>query len=149
MFQKVTEVFELQKLIGSTPQAMIFQSAFCFVLYNLIQIVRAYVARAAGRQPREVSTEKLFESVRRQLVAWDELGEPSHAVAYFRPPLEREPLDRRLGQLLTGIWTDRWLKSPKKKTQPPKPKPRVQRGHGGHASVWRVLQEYKQKQARP
>ena len=36
VFQKVTEVFHLQGLIGSTPKATIFQFAFCLVLYNLI-----------------------------------------------------------------------------------------------------------------
>jgi hypothetical protein len=149
MFQKVTEVFDLQKLIGSTPQAMIFQSAFCFVLYNLIEVVRAYVAQGAKRPVGEVSTEKLFDSVCRQLGAWSELGEPAHAAAYFQPTLPAKPLKQKLTQLLGNLWTERWLKSRNKKPRPAKPKARVKPGHGGHSSVWRVLQASKQSAARP
>jgi len=149
VFQKVTEVFDLRKLIGSTPRAMIFQSAFCFVLYNLTQVVRAYVAEGAGRQTAEVSTEKLFDGVRKQLVAWNELGEPAYAAAYFKPALPAGELKRKLRGLLSGVWTDRWVKARNKKPRPHKPKARVEPGHGGHSSVWRVLQAYKQGGERP
>jgi hypothetical protein len=149
MFQKVTEVFDLQKLIGSTPQAMIFQSAFCFVLYNLIEVIRSHVAHGASRPADQVSTEKLFDSVCRQLVAWNELGQPAYAAAYFQPPLEAQCLKRKLHELLSGVWTDRWIKSSNKKPRRPKPKARVKPGHGGHSSVWRILQADKQQSARP
>jgi len=149
MFQKVTEVFDLQKLIGSTPNGMIFQSAFCFVMYNLIEVVRAYVAQAAGKAVHEVSTEKLFDSVHKQLTAWEELGEPSYAAAYFQPPLGTKQLKQMLGRLLSGVWTDRWIKAVNKKSRPHQPKARVKPGHGGHTSVWRVLQAHKQKTGRP
>ena len=39
LFQKVTEVFGLAGLIGSRPQACIFQFAFCMLLYNLVQLL--------------------------------------------------------------------------------------------------------------
>jgi hypothetical protein len=151
MFQKVTEVFDLRTLIGSTPNAMIFQGAFCLVLYNLIEVIRVYVAAGAGRAAAEVSTEKLFDSVCRQLVAWNELGDPAYAVAYVQPPLTAQPLKQMLHQLLSGeVWTDRWIKSVNKKPRPKgKPKARVKPGHGGHSSVWRILQAYKQRKERP
>ena len=149
MFQKVTEVFDLQKLIGSTPKAMIFQSAFCFVLYNLVEVIRSYVADAAGRQTAEVSTEKLFDSVCKQLVAWNELGEPAYAAAYFQPKLPTGDLKKKLRQLLSSVWTDRWIKAINKKPRRPTPKARVKPGHGGHTSVWRVLQAAKQQTQRP
>lgn len=44
MFQQVTEVFHLAALIGSTPQATVFQASFCFLLYNMVQVIRAYIA---------------------------------------------------------------------------------------------------------
>lgn len=149
MFQKVTEVFDLQKLIGSTPQAMIFQSAFCFVLYNLIEVIRRYVAQGASRPVAQVSTEKLFDSVCRQLGAWNELGEPACAAAYFQPSLDAQQLRQKLQELLSNQWTDRWIKSSNKRPRPSKPKARVPPGHGGHSSVWRILQAQKQKSARP
>jgi len=54
MFQQVTEVFGLQGLIGGTPQACIFQFAFCLLLYNMIQVVRGYLAAGQYRQPEEI-----------------------------------------------------------------------------------------------
>jgi len=151
MFQQVTEVFDLRTLIGSTPQAMVFQSAFCFVLYNLIQVVRSYVAAGAGRDASEVSTEKLFGTTRRQLTAWAELGEPAHAAQYVRPAPTPAALDGRLRSLLggPGVWRRRWLKAKPKKPQPPRPKAKVRKGHGGHTSVWRAMQAYEQQRARP
>ena len=41
VFQVITEVFQLQHLIGSTPQGTLFQLALCLWWYNLIQVVRA------------------------------------------------------------------------------------------------------------
>src|SRR5262249_39807499 len=72
MFQQVTEVFGLRGLIGSTPEATVFQFAFCLVLYDLFQVLRAYVAQAERRPVQTISTEKLFEDVTRELIAWEE-----------------------------------------------------------------------------
>jgi hypothetical protein len=41
VFQQITEVFHLQSLIGTTPQGTVFQFAFCGLLYNMVQVVRA------------------------------------------------------------------------------------------------------------
>lgn len=46
LFQKVTEVFGLKQLIGGTPEACLFQFAFCMVLYNIVQLQTGYVAEA-------------------------------------------------------------------------------------------------------
>ena len=40
VFQKITDVFQLGHLIGSTPEATIFQASFCLVLYNLLEVMR-------------------------------------------------------------------------------------------------------------
>jgi len=53
VFQKVTEAFHLQGLIGGTPKATIFQFAFCLLLYNLIQVIRGYVAAHQERETEE------------------------------------------------------------------------------------------------
>ena len=128
---------------------MIFQSAFCFVMYNLIEVVRAYVAQGAERQKAEVSTEKLFDSVCKQLVAWNELGEASYAAEYFQPALPTEQLKEKLRHLLSHVWTNRWIKAVNKKPRRHQPKAKVKPGHGGHSSVWRILQAYKQGAQRP
>ena len=46
VFQQITEVFALRRLIGSTPQATVFQAAFCLLLYNMVQVLRGYIALA-------------------------------------------------------------------------------------------------------
>lgn len=152
VFQEVTEVFNLQTLIGATPRAMIFQAAMCFLLYNLIQVVRAYVA-ADGVQPRaQVSSEKVFWDVRDQLITWANLGTPEVAIASLALT---DPTDTTMKQwlrtVLRGCWSDKYIKAPPKKKKPPTattPRAKVPRGHGGHSSTWRILQAAKEDKPR-
>ena len=48
-FQQVTEVFHLQRFISSTPNGASFQFALCSLLYNVLQVVRAYIAAQESR----------------------------------------------------------------------------------------------------
>jgi DDE family transposase len=145
MFQQVTEVFELQRLIGSTPAAMIFQGAFCLLLYNMIQMIKAYVAQA-GQQPREkVSTEKLFYDVTHEMISWAKLGSPAQTTQLLETPMPAATMAAWLKRTLADVWTDRWIKAPPKRKKPPN-HTRVPKGHGGHTSVWRVLQEHKTRE---
>jgi len=141
MFQQVTEVFGLEGLIGGSPEATIFQFAFCLVLYNLIQLVRAFVAAAQERPREEVSTEKLFDDVQRELIAWNVMIEPASTVAYFDQDWTEPRVTRRLHQLLDGRWTDQWIKAPTKKRRPTRSCVRART----HGSVYRIMQEYRQK----
>jgi hypothetical protein len=141
VFQKVTEVFGLQGLIGGTPQATIFQFAFCLVLYNLIQVVRGYVAEAQERPAETISVEKLFADVTEELVAWNRVVEPATTVALFAEAPPRAALQARLRVLLAGVWTERWLKAPGKKRAPPATK-----GKRTHGSVYRILEAHKRQQ---
>jgi hypothetical protein len=113
VFQQLTEVFDLRTLIGGRPEATVFQACLCFVLYNLTQVVRAYVARAGSKQVPEVSTEKLFEDCKKQLTAWSELGDPQVAVEAFTPAPDAQQVRQRLVELLGGLWRERWKKAPK------------------------------------
>src|SRR5262249_33480071 len=82
-FQQVTEVLPLKRLIGGSAQAGIFQLAFCLLLYNMIHVLRAYVAAAADWEPDDVSLEKLFADVERELIAWSVLVKPAATVTAF------------------------------------------------------------------
>lgn len=137
VFQKVTEVFHLRTLIGSTPQATIFQAAFCFLVYNLIEVVRGYLAAAQQRQPETISAEQLFYDVRRQLVAWNEVLTPETTVALLQDHPAVPTLQAYLQQRLQPVWQDRWLKAPTPKS-PPKKK-HTEYLKGGHNSVYRLL----------
>lgn len=133
-FQQVTEVFGLQGLIGSSPQATVFQFAFCLVLYNILQLIRAYVAHASDHRVTEVSTEKLFLDVQNQLIAWNEVIKPAETIRLIEP-LSLQATRRRLRTLLSKVWKDAWLKAPPQKRQPSH--------HSGkrcHMSAYRILQ---------
>jgi hypothetical protein len=138
MFQKVTEVFGLHGLIGGTPQATIFQFAFCMILYNLIQLVRGYVAEAAQRDIETIATEKLFADVTEQLMAWHALIDTQTTVALFAEPPPLTLLRQRLQSLLAEVWKERWRKVPARKRYPS-----VQKGKRTHGSVFRILTEYR------
>ena len=117
VFQQITEVFHLQTLIGTTPQGTVFQLAFCLLLYNLVQVVRAYVATAQARPVPTISTELLFDDVHRQLVAFTELV-PAEQVEPLFPVLPtEEALRAQFTRLLATVWTTRWLKAPHQEAQ--------------------------------
>lgn len=146
VFQQITEVFHLQTLIGTTPQGTVFQFAFCVVLYNLVQIVRAYVATAQARPVPTISTELLFDDVHRQLVAVTELV-PAEQLAVVVPVLPtEEALRAQLTRLLATIWTLRWLKQPTKKRTAPAPRTPTR---GNHTSVFRVVTGYHKQRVNP
>ena len=140
MFQQVTEVFELARLISSTPKATVFQASFCFLLYNMIQIVRAYIAQGSGRPIKTISTELLFREVRDQLIAWTKMLTIKQTTDLLATTWTAAQAAHRLDQLLQNEWSDRWLKSPSNTHRAP-PTKRHEYPRGGHTSVFRVIQE--------
>jgi hypothetical protein len=142
VFQQITEVFHLQTLIGTTPPGTVFQFAFCMLLYNLVQVVRAYVATAQARPVPTISTELLFDDVHRQLVAFTELV-PAEQVEPLFPVLATETeLRAQLTRLLATIWTTRWLKQPTMKRQAPALRTPIR---GNQTSVFRLVTAYHQQ----
>jgi hypothetical protein len=138
VFQEITEVFQLQHLIGSTPQGTVFQLALCLWWYNLIQVVRAYVATGAGAAAtvEQVSSELLFVDVQRQLIALHEMVPVAGIVSLLAVPPTVQDLRRRLAELLPPLWTERWRKAPPQKRKTP----RKQRGKRESASAYRLIQ---------
>jgi len=83
LFQKVTEVFHLDALVSARENGTVFQAALCLLLYNLTVVARAHVAEGATRPTGEVSLEKLFVDMGRQLTGLVEvLGAPAVAAHY-------------------------------------------------------------------
>jgi hypothetical protein len=138
VFQKVTEVFGLKRLIGGSPKACIFQFAFCLLLYNMIQVVRGYLAEAQDVEPDEISREKLFDDVEEQLIAWNVMIEPAVTLAYFATPPKQPELQARLRALLSDTWSDIWLKSPPQERQ----RQTRKKSTRTHSSVYRILQAH-------
>ena len=143
VFQQVTEVFHLRQLISSSPEGTIFQFGFCMLLYNLIQVVRAYIANAQRKPAETISAEKLFYDIHRELISLSTLTDAAEIVDHFHPVATASELKPYLEQLLASAWEDRWIKSPKKKI-PKKsdPKKTIQ---GGHTSIYRILRTEKQQ----
>jgi Transposase DDE domain len=146
VFQKITEVFHLERLLGSTPEATIFQAAFCLVLYNLLQLMRVYVA--AGQKDlsmESVSMEKLFLDVERELTALVVLFPAPTIAGWYEKPFARGEVMRRLKILLAGAWTPRYLKAVNKK---PRPKVKQAKCSGAHTSVHKLREAARKKRRR-
>ncbi len=143
VFQKITEVFHLENLIGTTPEGTLFQLAFCLLLYNQIQVVRSYVATAQQLPVETISTELLFDDVRRQLVALDELVPTAEVIELYDLPRTAAGVRQRLTKLLRSVWSERWVKAPKRKRSP-QPKS----GKRDHTSVYRLMLKHRKRKSR-
>ena len=143
VFQQITEVFALRRLIGSTPQATVFQAAFCLLLYNMVQVLRGYIALAQPQPcPADaLSTEQLFYDVQRELTAVSVLVPAPMVVAAYTGELSQEELCQRLHSLLDTVWTPRWRKAVNTK---PRPKVTSAKRSGAHTSMHRLLQAVQQ-----
>jgi len=135
MFQQVTETFALEHLIGSSPRAVLLQFAYCLLLYNLVQLIKAYVAEDGKVLATVVSTFYLFQDIRRELMAW-----AYHADGQWpRCARHARQMRQRLRELLRGSWDPiGYTKASDKKPRPKRPPPL--RLHGGHSSVQRLLE---------
>jgi hypothetical protein len=142
VFQQVTEVFELQRLIGSTPQGALFQFSLCLLLYNIIQIVRGYIAELEQRPAATISSELLFRDVRDQLTAANVMLDRPEVIRQIDCSFSADEVRERLNQLLRGQWRPTWTKSPPKRRSP-QPTPRTEIP-GGHSSAWKLIQAAKQ-----
>jgi hypothetical protein len=138
VFHQVTDVFALLKLIGTKPHAALFQLGFCLLLYNTLQVVRAYVAHHQGCAAETISNEKLFYDVRRQLVATNELLEPAELLTLLGDPLTPAQLQAHLQAVMRGVWSTRWRKAPSSAGGRHRKKTKIC-VLGNHTSTYRVL----------
>ena len=143
VFQKISEVFALRRLIGSTPEATLFQAAFCLVLYNLLQVMRAFVAAGQeGLAAESVSMEKLFDDVQAELTALVVLFPSATIAGWYAGEWSCADVVSRLEQLLGGAWKPRYRKAINKKARP---KVQKAKGSGAHTSVQKILEEERKK----
>jgi Transposase DDE domain len=137
LFQKVTEVFHLRALVSARENGTVFQAALCLLLYNLTILVRAHIAAGTGRTTGEVSLEKLFGDVCRQLTGlFEVLGPAAVTGRYADDRPTAEGLRSYLGRVLGGTWRDWWIKSPPRKKGKPA---RTEYLAGGHSSVYKIV----------
>jgi hypothetical protein len=139
VFQQVSEVFHLGRLIGTTPRATVFQASLCFLLFNMVQVIRAFVAEGQSVSSNSISSESLFCDMRRQLIAWTEVIQPHATVELLSSTWTSSQVKRRLHQLLHRQWTDRWIKTPSNTHKTARRKKSAY-PRGGHNSVYRLLE---------
>lgn len=137
VFQQVTETFSLQHLIGCSPQAVLLQLGLCLLLYNALQVVKAYVAEDGKVLSSLVSMYYLFHDVRDELKAWAYHG--GEWPETMRSPRNAEAQIRRLRRFLRGSYDPvAYRKYVRKK--PAKPK-LAQRRTSECTSVQRLLEK--------
>lgn len=136
VFQQVTEVFGLEGLIGGTPEATVFQFALCLLLYNQMQLIRAFVAEAQELDCETISLENLYVDVRRQLTAWTVVVDSVMTEQYVHS-LPPHQLTRRLRRLLKDVWSPLWIKAVNKQRRSKLPSAAKRT----HSSVHRILEK--------
>jgi hypothetical protein len=142
VFQAITEIFELRQLIGCTPQATVFQASLCLVMYNVLQLLRAWAAEVAA-EPTPVealSAEQIFTDLHEELVGLHPLLEVEELLSCLEPMATAERLRELLGERLRRAWSAMWRKAVNKKRRPHKAKAKQS---GAHTSVHKVLQAAK------
>jgi hypothetical protein len=143
IFQQTTEVFHLNELFSTSPQGMLFQLAFCFLMYNVIQTVKQYIAHHQQREEKSLSTEMIFRDIQEELIAAARLLTRDQIAELIPESATPAALHQRLDSLLSHCWCDRWKKAnyrPRDPTKLPAPKPAKLRQPKGHDSVHRILQ---------
>ena len=115
VFQQVTETFSLSHLIGSSPKATLLQFGYCLLLYNLIQVVRAYIAQGQQRPAESISSEKLFDDIQRHVTACDVILPRPVTLDYFAATPTATQVRARLQALLGPQWDPIWQKAAKQR----------------------------------
>jgi len=137
LFQKITDVFHLRTLVSARENGTVFQAAVCLLLYNLTIVARAYVAEGAERTTEDVSLEKLFVDICRQLTSVVEvLGTPVVVAHYADGRWTADALRVYLTRVLGQTWRNWWTKSPTRTLSPPTPTEYLV---GGHSSVFKIV----------
>lgn len=140
VFQRLSQVLHLRRLIGSTAEATIFQAALCCVLYNVLELLRSYVGTDQGIGRQEISLPKLCTDVEEELIAWHRLIDRP-CTPRLVPPRTGPKTAKRLTKLLGSRWLPRWRKAASPKHGP---RPKKQSLPGGHTSIYRLIQKSRQ-----
>lgn len=139
-FQKVTEIFSLDRFIGSTPQATVFQASMCFVLANVVQVLQGYVVAKQKLTIADLSTEQFCTDWHRQLVALKELVAVEMIVSLLPSDLAAEGVRTLLDRLLGRMWKPGWDKT---RDKSPRAHRHAAKQKGAHTSVQRRLKAHK------
>jgi hypothetical protein len=139
MFQTTTEVFGLRQLVSSSAEGTLIQFVLCTLIYNVIQLIKRYVAESQDLPEQSISSEMLHQDVSEELISAARML-PAQSVAETSE--STATIIERLHALLDDQWHLSWQKSndrPRDPSRPPKPKPELKRQTKPHDSVHRIL----------
>ena len=142
LYHEVTMVFSLRHLIGSTPQAAVFQTMFCLMLANAIYLVQGYLAAAGQKKCAEVSTKKLMKDVRKQMQAGFLLMTSTELISLLPPAMDTESLCTWMTHRISPLWKKHYEKAIEKNKRPKRIK---EKKSGSHHSAYKLIQEHKAK----
>lgn len=96
------------------------------------------MAEAQPIDAEEISAEKMFDDVQRELIAWNVVFTPEQTQTRFDAALSPPQVKAKLRELLSNPWSETWRKTP---SQPNRQPP--QREHKrGHSTVYRILRDH-------
>jgi hypothetical protein len=139
-FQQVTQLFALDRFIGATVEATVFQAALCFVLANLVQVLKGFVVETRSETVADVSTHQVLKDWQRDWVALKQLVPVSMIVTLIPAVWTEGEIRALLQRLLTGLWQPGWTKTHNKKERPHTKRVKQRSAHN---SVYRRRQAYK------
>lgn len=144
VFSDITTTFGLRHLIGTRPEAGLFQAAFCLVLCGAVCAARHHIAAAQRRAAESVSLEMLWRDVRADLTAAFRMIPVRRLVERIERGMTTEQARARLAELLGACWKTAWAKANIREFDPTKTstKPAKVRHKKGHDSVHRVLKKH-------
>jgi hypothetical protein len=128
-------------LSHAARRAGLFQFAFRLLLCNIVQILLGYIAEASKMSQEGISTAKIFDDARDQLVAWNVVFTHEQTTKYFHELTDRPNFMGLLRRILKDAWCPTWNKS---KPQPNRKVPHKTQSRS-HNSVHRLLQAAKEK----
>ena len=145
LFQQATETFGLSKFIGTSPEAVIFQSMLCLLMANVTYVVQGQLAATKEKTARDLSTKKLMREVRGDLTALFRTVslEQIDTLVTFEP--NPQQLREWLTTRLVGAWDDYYLKAVVKTKRLPRKKTKEA---GAHRSVQRLIDAHQAKTQR-
>jgi len=147
VFQPITEVFHLQRLIGCRPPATVFQASLCLVLFDILQLVRGHIAAGRPEPTLEaVSGEPVFADRTKEWIGLHGVLTVAEVIGGVSVPDGDEPVRARLRGLPGGLRSPKWAKVRNRTKRPEKPLPRKS---GGHTSVHKLLQEAARTESSP
>ena len=126
-----------------------FQASLCLVIYNIVQVIRAYAA-LSGPSPVKVETlssEKIFLDLREELTSVHRVLKLEELLSCLSDvPRTAEQVRKRLRELLGRAWSVNWKKAVNKKPQSFRS---PQKQSGAHTAVHKILEEAKARRRMP